>query len=132
MKKIGLLVISVFCLQIAVGQSVFEQPSVTSLVEDYIAANKSKDSFKGWRALIVVSGDRRQIEAAKRKFRIAFPDIPIQWKYQEPLYKLMAGAYQGKHECQAELRLIKEEFPDAFEVQDELKYREILERIEKQ
>lgn len=100
----------------AIGQniSVNEDYEVQEMVQRHIQANKSKVGIDGWRIQILSASDRSKIEEAKSEFNSYFPGIYSDWLHVKPNYKLRAGAYRTRLDCNADLARIKKKFPSAY------------------
>ncbi len=59
-------------------------------------------------------------EQVKRRFEIAYPDIPIYLTYSEPHFRLRAGDFRDRVEAEKCLRRIKPKFKEAFVTADRI------------
>ncbi|NNE30642.1 MAG: SPOR domain-containing protein [Saprospiraceae bacterium] len=98
------------------GQSVTiqEDPEVESMLTRYVQANKEKPGIEGWRIQILSTSDRARMEKARADFRAYFPGLSVDWVHVKPNYKLRAGAYLTKLDCNQDLDRIKRKFPSAI------------------
>ncbi len=95
-----------------------EPPSVSKLVANWASANRQNGRIAGWRIQLLATGDRRQVEEGRDKFKAQFPDIHVDWAHEKPYYKLRAGAFRTKAEAQAMLAQLKALYPGAYPVLD--------------
>ena len=112
------------------AQIIEEDTSVTRMVREYVSFNRSKETFRGWRILIQLSDDRRQVERTMQSFKQAFPDLSVRWTFESPYYKLLTGAYLDKQACRKALYEVQQEFPEAFEVMADIPYKEFLDTLD--
>lgn len=105
---------------------VYEEESVSRMMQQYIAANRMKESIRGWRIQIITTNNRRNMEAARARFMSLYPDIPVNWEHESPYYKVKAGAYEDKISLQSFLQELKKEFPTAIPVMDNIKIAELV------
>lgn len=103
-----------------------ESPQTTATIKRYIEKNKSEPTIKGWRIQIISTDDRRKMEKTRTKFNQIYPDIHSSWKHVAPYYQLRAGAYADKNKMMAFLMELKEQFPTATPVVDDIEKSELL------
>jgi hypothetical protein len=103
-----------------------ESSSVERMIDKYITTNKNTETIKGWRIQIVSTDDRRNMEATKAKFDELYPEINSSWNHLAPYYQVRAGAYEDKTKLMAFLMEIKDEFPMATPVVDDIEKTEFL------
>ena len=109
------------------GQSVVnEEPAVTAMMNNFISKHKTNDSIRGWRIQIITTDNRRKMEAARGKFSVMYPDISIKWQHESPYYKVQIGAYEKKMDLQGFLLELKEDFPTAIPVLDNVYKSELV------
>jgi hypothetical protein len=90
-----------------------EPPMVTQMLERYIELNKQDTRVRGYRILIYSSRDRNRMERTLRDFQYAYPNITVDWKHDQPDYKIRAGAFETKLEAQRLLNVVRQDYPDA-------------------
>ena len=103
-----------------------ESPAVSRLMDRYLSNNMSQETMRGWRVQIISTDDRRKMEATKAKFENLYPDIEVTWKHMVPYYQVRAGAYENKTKLMAFLLTLKEDFPMATPVVDQIDKREFV------
>ncbi len=65
---------------------------------------------------------RNESEATLKKFKGLFPDIMAYRIYANPYFKVTVGDFRTKSEAMAMLARIREEFPGAFVVKENIEY----------
>lgn len=124
------LLILVFLLGFLVSQGqnilVEEEPGITAMFQKYLTENKSSNTVKGWRIQITTTDDRRRMERTKNKFGRLYPGYKVKWKHESPYYKVMIGAWESQLHLKAFLLELKDEFPNAIPVPDDIKKSELL------
>ncbi len=110
------------------GQTVVlnEPTGVSQLMDRYIKRNKNNTTIRGWRIQIISTSDRREMEKAKSKFDQLYPEIESNWSHVIPYYQVRIGAYEDKTTLMAFMMEIKEEFPTATPVVDNIEKTEFL------
>lgn len=78
-----------------------EDPKVSGLVKTWTNNNRVSPQISGWRVQIMASSDRIQVESARERFRIEYPEVPADWTLEKPYYKLRVGAFRSKQEALA-------------------------------
>lgn len=103
-KKTGLLLLFMGCFaSIFMAQEVqiHEEPKVAHLMQNWVNNNRSEPSVEGWRAQIMASTDRAQVEQGRNRFRTEYPEVSATSVQEQPYYKLRAGAFRTKQEALA-------------------------------
>lgn len=83
-----------------------------------------QDEIFVWRILVVGLRDRRSLNRAIDRFERQFPDLPYDWEYDKPLYKLKTGVCLNRLDLKPLLVSIQSEFPSALEIRDQVSYEE--------
>jgi len=78
-----------------------EDPKITQLFRNWTNNNRANPSIEGWRVQIMATPDRQQVEDARNRFRIQYPEVPAEWMHEKPYYKLRVGAFRNKLEALA-------------------------------
>lgn len=81
--------------------------------------SRKKHALRGFRVQIFL-GDRPQAEELRRNFLIKHPDVPAYMPYQAPNFKVRVGDCRTRLEAEKLRQSIKEEFPGAYLVPDEI------------
>ena len=68
--------------------------------------------------------DRRSLNAAIVRFEEKFPKLDYDWEYDSPLYKLKTGIQTQRLDIKPLLQQVREHFPSALEIKDEVSYEE--------
>lgn len=128
MRTILLMLFSCFFWNVGNTQKVLvtEEPSITELMNRYLTKNRSESSVKGWRIQIITTPDRRKMQKAEAMFNSLYPRIKINWQHVPPYYKVVVGAWKEKLACDAFLVELKEHFPTAIPVIDNIQKRELV------
>ncbi|NJN77547.1 MAG: hypothetical protein HC803_03815 [Saprospiraceae bacterium] len=130
MKKLVLIVTLGFF-----AQAIFAQQGVINIVQDaeieaalsrHKALNRSIEKMDGWCVMITSSTDRAKVTDIKAQFLRDFSNIPIDWVYERPFFKLQAGAYNTKMEAAELLAIIKAQYPSAYISRAKFTPRELL------
>jgi len=78
-----------------------EDPKITQLTRNWTNANRANPRVEGWRIQIMATTDRQQVEDARSRFRVQYPNVPAEWTHEKPYYKLRVGAFRSKLEALA-------------------------------
>ena len=111
MKKLVLITILAFIAQFAFAQqgviNIVQDADIEAALSRHKQLNKSIEKMDGWCVMITSSTDRAKVTDVKTQFLRDFSNIPIDWVYERPFFKLQAGAYNTKMEASELLTLIK-------------------------
>jgi len=110
----------------AQGVTVTEDPAITRLMSHWKTYNLEHQEVQGWRVQIIGTTDRRQMESAKRKFELLYPDDVLIFVHNEPYYQLKAGAFLYNRKANAFMHKLQEDFPGSILVTDLVKAEELL------
>jgi len=110
----------------AIGQTIEEDPAVTQMMERFVEFNKAHQTVRGWRVQILVTTDRRQMEATRKEFQATYPDYTIHYQHENPFYHLKSGAFLTQASARPFLRLMQEKYSSAFVVSEEIDLEEVL------
>ncbi len=106
---------------------IFQDMRVNELVYNHVEQNKRK-GIPGFRIRIYAdlgSGARDQSQDAKARFYGLFPEIPIYLEYVSPYFRVLVGDYRTKVDALKDFNRIKQYFPSAFIVPEEIDYPEM-------
>ena len=106
------------------GVQIDAEPSIISMMNQYLRINKSITHISGWRITVITTVDRRQMEATRIDFQKQFT-YPVKWEYKEPYYHLKAGAFLNRNDAAFALENIKKKFNSAFLSIDKIQYNEL-------
>jgi hypothetical protein len=97
---------------------------VRELLEKHVELN-SKSYLKGYRIKIHFGSDKTKAREIKSKFISKFPDVPAYERYDVPNFNIRVGDFRTKLEAYRFLKEVKNDFPSAFIVQDEIELPKI-------
>lgn len=103
-----------------------EDLPIDMMMRRYAEVNNSKAFIDGWRIQIMAKTDRQAIERAKEDFMLQFPGINVDWTHSKPYYRLRAGAFQTKLDAIRMIQEIKQKYPGAFPVKDDISKQELV------
>lgn len=119
--------ISGFCVEsIAQGIQVTEHGNIRTVMNQYINQNKTDPTVEGWRIQIISTDDRRKMESFKAKFEQAYPGMFLEWEHRNPWYLVKVGAFKTKLELQAFIQELKDDFPQAIPIKDQVSKAELI------
>lgn len=127
-----LVIISLFGLTLfsfdskAQGIQITEHGSIRTVMDQYIGQNKSNSMIEGWRIQIISTDDRRKMEFNKSKFESAYPGMYLEWEHRNPWYLVKVGAFKTKLELQAFIQELKDDFPQAIPIKDQVNKAELI------
>lgn len=105
-----------------------ETPEIAELYKSWTNQNRSTPQVEGWRAQIMASTDRTQIEAGRVRFRNLYPEVPAEMIHEKPYYKLKVGAFKSRLEALAFISTLTE-FTGAYPAKDsQIHPRDFLQR----
>lgn len=120
MKPLYLLFLFLGCSVLgglsAQSLSIFEEPGISRLLEQRRKLNFDPDRYiKVWSVQIMISRDKLRVMERKREVKRRFShDISVEWSYEQPYYKLNAGAFFTKLEAAGLLRQLIDIYPEAY------------------
>lgn len=115
-----------FLVPIAGQTKVNTSASVDRMMGKMISRGKAAEQIKAWRIQIITTDNRREMEAARAKFKTLYPDISMNWKHVAPYYQVRVGYYETKNKLMPFLLEVKENFPSATPVYDNVNKRELV------
>lgn len=116
-----------FCTSgFAQGSSVVEHDNISTLMQKFREQNNESVYVKGWRIQIVTTDDRRKMEGDKARFERMYPSINTNWEHKAPYYVVCVGAFRDKRDFQGFLLEVKQDFPSAFPVIDDIRKEELI------
>ncbi len=130
-KHLLLAVLVIIALQLPAQQQSNKPLSIIILEEEvqeqfnfWQKQQQSVSKFSAWRILVAGLRDRRSLNAAIERFEEEFPDLEYDWEYDSPLYKLKTGIQTERLDIKPLLHQIRDHFPSALEIKDEVSYEE--------
>jgi hypothetical protein len=131
MKKISIIIICLLSLASLKAQYFSEhefvsnEAAVDSLLKLHKIFNSNYKSISGYRIQIFKGSGNSSLENA-RIFRDEFSEdhenIPTYISFQEPYYRLRIGDFRDRLDAINFLRKIKNDYPSAFVIQDEIEF----------
>ncbi|MFP4620219.1 MAG: SPOR domain-containing protein [Bacteroidales bacterium] len=107
----------------------FQQDSaIHNLILQHISKNKKNPEIEGYRIRIYAdlgTQARKDSEEVRAEFYEKFPDIPVYRDYDNSWWKVYVGDFRTKIEAIKSLKKVREEFPSAFVVPDEINFPEL-------
>ncbi len=95
-----------------------EQPLIAQMMDQFVQANKARNTVDGWRIEILATTSRQQMENVMQSFQYQYPNLPIDWVHNNPYFKLRVGAFATKLEATHMLHVLKKDYPGAYRVMD--------------
>lgn len=108
------------------GIAITEHGSIRTVMNQYISQNQNNPMIEGWRIQIISTDDRRKMESFKAKFESLYPRMYINWEHRNPWYLVKVGAFKTKLELQGFIHQLKDEFPQAIPIKDQVSKSELL------
>jgi hypothetical protein len=97
---------------------------IKAYYQDYM---NTKTEGTGWRIQFYSTTDRRNMESTIKRLRSNYPQIKFTWTYDNPFYRIRAGAFRYRQDAMPLLYEFKKEFPGAFPIEDKVDFRELIE-----
>jgi light-regulated signal transduction histidine kinase (bacteriophytochrome) len=109
------------------GKIVLNEPSeVSSMMSRFIQKNRENTKVKAWQIQIISTDDRRRMESVRAAFQRKYPELKTSWKHVSPFYQVRAGAFRTKTQLMPKLLEIRQEFPLAAPVMEDIEKSELL------
>jgi hypothetical protein len=123
------LIIFTLCVQLHSQVIIQEPPGLSAAFHSYSNLNLSKNEINGWSILITLNRDRRQMEKMELRFKYHFSELQdfVSWRFEDPYYKLIVGAFPNRISSLPLLEAIRQKFPAAFEIKFSFPPEEIIE-----
>lgn len=102
------------------------EKEIDDIMTMYKRSNFQTPMVRAWRIQIVTTNDRSTMEKAIEKFKLLYPDIKYKWEHNPPYYQVRIGAYEKRKDLEALLLKLKDEFPAALPVQDDIEKVKII------
>ena len=106
---------------------VIQGQEVRTALNNQVIRNEGR-SFSGFRIRIFIDSKREAREASLnmlKRFNQRYPKVPAYRTYAAPNFKVSVGNFRNRVEAEAFLKLIKDEFTEAFIVRERFKYPSI-------
>lgn len=98
---------------------------IDSLVLNHIQQNKRKEGGEGFRLEIFFSSGvsaRENAVKVRTEFLRSFPDVPAYLSFQSPNFKVRVGDLRSKSEALQLKERIRQRYPNAFLVPDQIQF----------
>lgn len=96
----------------------------------WLRENEDNEEFRAWRILVVGVEGRRAMDSEIKRFERTFPDMSFDWEYDPPFYKLKTGVFTHRLASKPLLYEIKQSFPGALEIRDNVSFEDYFEERE--
>ena len=126
---ITLAIIGLFCISnlLAQGRVVLNEPTeVTSMMSRFVQKNRENTKVKAWQIQVISTDDRRRMESVRAAFQKKYPELKTSWKHVSPFYQVRAGAFRTKTQLMPKLLEIRQDFPLAAPVMEDIEKSELL------
>jgi len=114
------------CFSLQAQITLQEEAEVTEFMSKYSEKNNQSSTVKAWKIQIITTNERRDMEKAIGEFRRYFPEYETQWFHENPYYKVKVGAFETKEDLFAFLLAVKQYFPGAIPVVDDIEKSELV------
>ena len=111
---------------VAAQVSLVEEVAVSKMMTQYKSTNFKTPMIRAWRIQIITTNDRKTMESALEDFEELYPDINYKWEHNSPYYQVRIGAFERKADLEGFMVKLKEDFPAAIPVQDDIEKKEII------
>jgi len=81
---------------------------------------RTSGKSEGWRVKIHFSSDREKAKSVRAGFLSKHPNVTAYEDYNQPLFVVLVGDFRTRMEAYKFLKEIKDDYPGAFIVQDEI------------
>ncbi|MCQ2286519.1 MAG: SPOR domain-containing protein [Bacteroidales bacterium] len=129
MKKIviTLLFLGAICFIQAQSSVKYDrEQGIEQLEEQHKQAWQELEGIEGYRIQITAASgnnSKSTIQMASSEFQANFSNIPTYITYAEPYFRLRVGNYRTRLEAVAALEQIKIQYPGAYIIKDEIKFK---------
>jgi hypothetical protein len=105
--------------QKALGQvNVYAPINVDNLIEQFTQTNLSMEKISGYRLQIIASDDRRKVDKIRSRVSQSHPEYRAIWKFSNPYYKVLIGAFRTKLEAERARYLVGQTYNNVLIVMD--------------
>ncbi|NBU51089.1 MAG: SPOR domain-containing protein [Chitinophagia bacterium] len=102
------------------------EAGVKSIMKQYTSVNAQTFMIRAWRIQAITTNDRSTMEEALEALKEMYPESNYKWEHNPPYYQVRLGAFEKKSDLEAFLVKLKEDFPAAIPVQDDIEKTEII------
>ncbi len=93
---------------------------LATFIEKHIEIGQGTKTMQGYRIQVFAGRSRESAQSAKGKLFQSFPSMATYMKHLPPTWRVRAGDFIDRDEAQRICRQVKNTFPDAFVVPDEI------------
>jgi hypothetical protein len=111
-----------FFAQAGKNVSYTQNEKVTTLFNRYVEECRQKQTNSGYRVQLHFGNDRDKARDIKSKFLNQHQTVAAYESYQQPNFRIRVGDFRTRIEALKYLKNLKNEFPSAFVVTDEIKF----------
>ena len=94
--------------------NIHEDRNVRKVIDWYADLKSGENEIEGWAVQIISTRDRREMEDARNKFQLRYPQYQIKNDYVEPLYRLRVGKFINKLEALSLRNHLRKDFRSAL------------------
>ena len=91
-----------------------EDPNVSRVIKWYKQLKSNENEIEGWAVQIISTRDRREMEEARNRFQLRYPQHSIKNDYIEPLYRIRVGKFINKLNALSLRSELRNEFRSAL------------------
>lgn len=99
--------------------------------EAFFYVKEERPFVRGWRIVIAITRERRDLDRLEREFRRIFPEMKSEWVFQDPFFRILTGTYFDRWDTLEDLRKIRKEFPGAFEMNSNIPYETFADHLKR-
>ena len=128
-KRLGIVCSIALMLSPLMAQvQIDDVPDMRRVVSDYAALFPAEEEIEGWSILVALNRDRRKFDQIQAEFRYRYPEFRefIEWRFENPYYKLIVGAFADIKSAQPLLQQIRKNYSSAFEVRNTFPRQDIM------
>lgn len=138
---LSLFISSILYAQDGTGKvKVYKDPVIDTLLQMHISknrqdmANPNDDGLSGYRIQIFFDSGNESRENADQvieEFTEEYPGIRTYLTFREPYYRVRVGDFRKKIEALGFLQQIKDDYPNAWVIKDQINFPELYEKPQK-
>ncbi|MCH2043064.1 MAG: sporulation protein [Saprospiraceae bacterium] len=92
-----------------------EETSIRMMLDHRKGLNFEKDrTVKAWSVQVMITRDKYEVNKRKYEVQRRFNDVKVDWVFEDPYYRLNAGAFYTKLEAAQLLNKLNFTYPDAY------------------
>ena len=114
----GFILLWITSLQLYAQVNIHSTYSVDNLMQQFTQMNMGKEKMSGYRLQIIASDDRRKVDKIRSQVSQSHPEYRTIWKFSNPYYKVLAGAFRTKLEAERARYLVGQSYNNVLIVMD--------------